>query len=158
MSVSIARETFNPEVYAEILPLGQKCWEESTINKAEDCAYYGERDFEIIPAVEVYQQASDQNRLVLVTLRDEGILRGYVVGFLYRSWHHTRILCGNVDSIYLEPSYRSYAMIVTDRFEKEFANLGAAIIGWPTHINGPMYEVLKARGYVGDDIVMEKRL
>ena len=32
------------------------------------------------------------------------------------------------------------------------------IIGWPTHVDGPMYALLKARGYVGDDIVMEKRL
>jgi hypothetical protein len=32
------------------------------------------------------------------------------------------------------------------------------IIGWPVHLNGPVYDVLKAKGYVGDDIVMEKRL
>lgn len=158
MSVAIDKEPFSQSLCREILPLGQKCWEESTINKADTCAYYGERDFEIIPDVEVYQKASDENRLVLITLRDGTSLKGYVVGFLYRSWHHTRILCANVDSIYLEPDYRSYAAVVADRFEKEFQKLGAAIIGWPTHINGPMYEVLKARGYVGDDIVMEKRI
>jgi hypothetical protein len=48
--------------------------------------------------------------------------------------------------------------VAAERFETEFKALGAAIIGWPAHINGPVYEVLKARGYVGDDIVMERRL
>ena len=158
MTLTIEREEFTEALYQEILPLGQRCWEESTTNKAEDCAYYGERDFEIEPDTSVYHQAAAQGRLVVVTLRDKGVLVGYVVGFLYRSWHHNRILCANVDSIYIEPAYRSCASVVADRFEKEFVSLGAAIIGWPTHINGPMYSVLKSRGYVGDDIVMEKRL
>ena len=36
--------------------------------------------------------------------------------------------------------------------------LGAQIIGWPVHFNGPVYDLLKAKGYIGDDIVMEKRI
>ena len=47
---------------------------------------------------------------------------------------------------------------MTERFEKEMAARGSIIIGWPTHPDGPVYELLKARGYVADDIVMEKRL
>jgi len=60
--------------------------------------------------------------------------------------------------MYIEPDYRSHTWAVAKRFEKEMAQLGAQILGWPAHLNGPVYEVLKARGYVGDDIVMEKRL
>lgn len=156
--MKIEKELFTAELYEEILPLAQKCWEESTINKAETCAYYGERDFKIEPDIPEYQRLAVLGSVVIVTLRDEGVLKGYVVGFLYRSWHHKRIFCGNGDSIYIEPAYRSYTAVVVDRFEKEFMKLGAGIIGWPTHVNGPVYEVLKARGYVGDDIVMEKRL
>ncbi len=146
------------ELYEEVLPLGRKCWAESTTNKGETCAYFGERDFAIEPDTEVYQRLADQGSAVIVTLRDNESLKGYVVGFLYRSWHHREILCANVDSIYIEPPYRAYTAVVCEVFEKAFASLGAKIVGWPTHINGPVFEFLKARGYVGDDIVMEKRL
>jgi hypothetical protein len=33
-----------------------------------------------------------------------------------------------------------------------------AIIGWPVSQQGPLYQPLVERGYIGDDIVMEKRL
>lgn len=158
MTVTIESEQFNAEVFAQILPLAQKCWEESTVFKAETCAYYGERDFEIEPDIEGYQKLSDSGILVLITMRDDGELKGYTVGFTYRSMHHRRILCGIGDSIYIEPDYRSYTAVMADKFEKEMRVKGAEIIGWPVHINGPVFEVLKARGYVGDDIVMEKRL
>jgi|SRR5882762_1783496 len=154
----IDREPFTLELYEEVLPLAQKCWEENTRLKAETCAYYGERDFKIEPDISEYQRLAALGLVVIVTLRDEGVLKGYVSGFLYRSWHHKHILCSNVDSIYIEPDYRSYTVVVVERFEKEFEKLGAGIIGWPTHVNGPVYEILKRRGYVGDDIVMEKRL
>lgn len=157
MSVEIAKESFSPELSAEMLPLARKCWNESTIIKAESCAFYGERDFEIEPDMTTYQMLSDTGRLVLITIRDE-VLQGYLLGFIYSTLHHKKIMGGIGDSIYIEPKYRAYTGVAADRFEKEMGVLGAQIIGWPVHINGPVYEVLKARGYVGDDIVMEKRL
>lgn len=156
--IKIDREDFTPELFAEILPLAQKCWNESTIAKGETCAFYGEREFQIEPDTEVYQQLTDKGTLVIVTLRDEMQLKGYVVGFAYRGLHHRKILGGIGDSIYIEPEYRSYAAVVADRFENELKALGVQIIGWPVTPDGPVHQVLKARGYVGDDIVMEKRL
>lgn len=155
---TVQTEAFSAELAKEILPLGQKCWEESTANKAETCAYYGERDFQIEPNLEVYERLSSAGSLVLLTMRQDGTLKGYVIGFLYRSWHHKDILCASVDSIYVEPSHRSFTAVMTEKLEHEFESLGVHIIGWPTHINGPVYKLLKAIGYVGDDIVMEKRL
>jgi len=157
-TVTIQREAFTREIFAEILPLAQKCWEESTVVKKETCAYYGERDFAIEPDVEGYLSLAEQGTLVLVTLRDEGRLQGYLVGFTYRSMHHQRILCGIGDSVYVEPDYRPYTGVVAEKFEAEMRSLGVEIIGWPVHIDGPVYQVLKARGYVGDDVVMEKRI
>jgi hypothetical protein len=158
MTILIEKEAFNAEMAAKILPLSQKCWNESTAFKGETCAYYGERDFAIEPDVEAYQRMADQGTLVLVTLREDGDLKGYVIGFLYNSLHHKKIPCGFGDSIYLEPDYRSHTWAVAKRFEQEMKDLGAQIIGWPVHLNGPVYEILKAKGYIGDDIVMEKRL
>ena len=156
--IAINTEAFDAEMAAKILPLSQKCWNESTAFKGESCAYYGERDFMIEPDTEAYQRLADEGKLVLVTLRDAGELKGYVIGFIYNSLHHRKIPCGFGDSIYIEPEYRSHTWAVAKRFEKEMQALGAQIIGWPVHINGPVYELLKAKGYIGDDIVMEKRL
>ena len=158
MTVTIEKEPFTAVLFAEALPLAQKCWEESTIIKADSCAYYGERDFIIEPDVDAYQRLADQGMLVFVTLRDDGNLQGYLVAFTYRSTHHKKILCAIVDSAYVEPKYRTYAPVMSEVFEKEARGIGVQIIGWPTHVDGPLYELLKARGYVGDDIVMEKKL
>lgn len=155
---TIQTEAFSLELCKEILPLGQKCWEESTVNKGDTCGYNGEREFQIEPNLEVYERLSTAGSLVLLTLRDEGILKGYVMGFLYLSWHHKNILCASVDSIYVLPTHRAFTPVMTEKLEHELESLGVQIIGWPTHVNGPVYELLKAIGYVGDDIVMEKRL
>jgi hypothetical protein len=154
--MKIDREAFSVELFNELLPLARKCWQESSALKADSCVFAGERDLVIEPDLENYQKISDS--LIIVTLRDEGKLVGYLVGFLYRSPHHKKILCGNGDSIYVEPAYRSYAVVLTERFEKESQAAGAQIIGWPTHPDGPVYRLLKARGYTVDDVVMEKRL
>jgi hypothetical protein len=155
--VKIEKEQFSEELFIELLPLAKKCWEESTKAKGETCAFYGERDFDIEPHIEAYQHLSDKGALVIVTLRDEG-LKGYVVGFTYQGLHHQKIKGGIGDSIYIEPEYRSYFAVVAEKFENELRALGVQIIGWPVTPDGPIHEVLKARGYVGDDIVMEKRL
>jgi hypothetical protein len=158
MDVVIEKEPFTLELFQELLPLAQKCWDESTVNKAKTCAYHGKRDFQIDPDIPTYQRLADSGSVVIITLRDAGVLKGYVIGFLYRSWHHKKILCGSTDAIYVQLDYRSYTAVMAERFEKEFFGMGAEIIGWPVHVNSSVYEILKARGYVGDDIVMEKLL
>lgn len=154
----IDKETLTRELFTEILPLAQKAWNEGTRVKGKSCAYYGERDFDIEPDVDAYLRLAEAGLLIVITLRDHGVLKGYVAGFLYRSLHHKQIPCGMGDSIYVERAYRPHVDALADRFEKEFMKLGAKIIGWPIHIKGSVYKVLESRGYVGDDIVMEKRL
>lgn len=156
--IAIEKEIFNAERAAEVLPLARKCWTESTAFKGESCAYYGERDFAIEPDVEAYQKLQDSGKLVLVTLRDEGRLVGYTIGFIYTTLHHRKVTAGCGDSIYVEPEFRSHTWAIAKRFEKEIELLGAQIMGWAVHVNGPVYDVLKSKGYVADDVVMEKRL
>jgi predicted GNAT superfamily acetyltransferase len=156
--IVIDQEPFSVGLFLELMPLAQKCWEESTQVKGDTCAFYGERDFAIEPDMEQYQRFADAGGLVLMTMRNDGTVRGYAGGFLYRSWHHKKLLCAAVDSIYIEPEYRSYAAVLVEKFETALKRQGVEIIGWPTHPNGPVYALLKARGYVGDDVVMEKRI
>ena len=70
--MKINAEAFTPELAAEILPLAQKCWEESTEGKKETCAYYGERDFAVEPDTEAYLRLAEQGLLLVITLRDDG--------------------------------------------------------------------------------------
>lgn len=154
----ISVERLNTELFEEILPLARKCWHESTVTKAETCAFYGERDFDIEPDIEEYQRRADLGALLIVTLRDDSQLVGYVTGILYRSMHHKKVTCALGDNIYIEPEYRSHARTLIARFEQELTTAGAEIIGWPTSLSGSVYQLLKARGYIGDDIIMEKRL
>lgn len=158
MTVTIQTESFNAVMFEELLPLIQKGWDECSGIKATSCAFHGERNFKIKPDFEVYKRLADAGSMVLVTLRDNGMLQGYIEGFLYRALHHIGVLCGMGDAIYIEPGYRSHVLKMIVKFEDEMRNLKAEIIGWPTHIEGPLYQVLKAHGFVGDDIVMEKRL
>jgi len=158
MTVTIDSEPFSVQVAQEILPLAQECWAESTLYKLETCAYYGDRDFTVDPDMDRYQSVANQGLLVLVTLRDQGHLKGYVIGLTYTSMHHKKIPCGIGDTGYIEPEYRSYAAVLVGKFEQAMREQKVEIIGWPTHISGPWYEILKALGYVGDDIVMEKRI
>lgn len=156
--ITIEREQFSAEVAAEILPLAQKSWEESTVFKKESCAYFGDRDFSLEPDIERYLEISNQGALILIALRDDGVLKGYIVGLVYRSLHHKKIVGGMGDLIHIEPSYRSYTAVMVKKFEKVMKAHDVEIIGWPTHIDGPVYAVLKALKYVGDDIVMERRI
>jgi hypothetical protein len=156
--LKIEKEILTEQLYSEILPLARKCWEEGTRNKGESCAYYGERDFAVEPDFPEYLNLAARDALLLLTLRDGEVLKGYALGILYGSLHHKGIRCGFGDSVYIEPDCRSFTTALINRFEAEFKAAGAHIIGWPVHINGPVYGILKARGYVGDDIVMEKRL
>ena len=158
MSAVVDVEPFSAALYAQIMPLAQKCWDESTLIKGESCAYYGDRDYDIAPHIAMYQDLADKGKLVIVTLRIDRELRGYVEGFVYPCPHHSKIIGSIGDSMYVEPGYRSYAALLVDRFESEMQKLGAGIIGWPTHPDGALCELLKAKGFVGDDIVMEKRL
>lgn len=156
--ITIEFESHSPERAAEILPLGQACWNESTLAKKDTCAFYGERDFSIEPDYERYAWLAEQGALLFLMLRDDGVLRGYLIAFTHRSLHHRQAFCGFVDSVYIDPDYRSYTAVMVGKFHEEMTRRQVQIIGWPTHPDGPIYQVLKALGYIGDDIVMEKRL
>lgn len=157
--IDIKIEPLTDELFAEILPLAQACWNESTELKGEHCAYYGDRDFLIEPDVDQYKTLQAAGGLVIVTARGEGVLVGYLIGILYRSLHHRHITCALGDSMYLKPEYRfTHAGAVANLFERTLTDIGIGIIGWPAHRSSPLYDFLQSRGYVEDDTVMEKRL
>jgi hypothetical protein len=42
--------------------------------------------------------------------------------------------------------------------EEVLRERGISIIGWPVTMTGKMFEILKRRGYIADDVVMELKI
>jgi hypothetical protein len=156
--ITVAREAYSDELFEELLPLAQRCWDEGTFEKGMSCAGAVDRQIAIEPDRDVYRQLDSLGRFVMVTLRAAGTLIGYAEGFLYPSPHHKRILCCNVDSAYVEVAYRGHTLALMWRFEAELRALGVHMVGWQVHANGHIHKLLKTRGYSADDLIMEKRL
>lgn len=159
MSMKIAIETFTRELAAEIVPLGQQSWDECSVIKKDTCAYHGQRGLQIDPDIDQYLFMASRDALIAITLRDEkNVLCGYALLILYRSLHLKTELCGNVDSFYVQPSYRRSMPRFMSFIEKTLAEKNISIIGWPVTMAGKMYKILKRRGYIADDVVMELKL
>lgn len=154
----MTQEPFSEALCEEIRPLGQKCFDESTLLKADTCAFYGDREFALEPDIEQYRALASAKSLQFLTLRDSGVLVGYIIGITYRCMHHKKIKGAIGDSMYIEPEYRSYAGPLVDRFLEMMTAEGAGIVGWPVTPQSYLHKVLVARGFVEDDVVMEKRL
>ena len=155
--MKIDKESYNDALRTELMPLAQKCWDAESEVKAKTCAYYGERNFAIAPDIATYKLFADLGLLLIITLREQTKLVGYAIGFTYQSLHH-KVMCACGDSFYIEPQYRSYAGPLEERFEKEFAKMGAEIFGWGVTPGSSLHSLLVAKGFIADDVVMEKRL
>lgn len=154
----IAVEPLTRELFDEIVPLARKGWDESTIAKAETCAWHGERDFDIDPDFEQYEAMHAIGALVLFTMRVEGELVGYVTGTCWRGMHHRHFVVAQSDSFYVELPYRGHVLRLVRAYEKEMVRRGAVALNWLTHTNGPLFKILVARGYVADETMLEKRV
>lgn len=157
--MKIAVESFTQELASEITPLGQECWDECSEIKKDTCAYHGQRGLQIDPNIAQYLNLQANNCLLAMTLRsDEGVLHGYSLMILYYSLHLKNELCGNVDTFYVQPKHRRFMPRFMSRIEDEFQSRGVSIIGWPVTATGKLFEILKKRGYIADDVVMELKL
>lgn len=158
-TMKIAVERFTYEFADEILPLGQECWDECSEIKKDTCAFHGERGLQIAPDFDRYVSLSDQGLLVAMTLRDEeSNLRGYALMIFYNSLHLKYIHCGNVDTFYVQKKYRRSMPRFMTAIENEFQSRDVSIVGWPVTRSGLLFKILKKRGYIADDVVMELKL
>jgi hypothetical protein len=157
--MKIAIESFTRALSDEIVPLGQQSWDECSEIKKDTCAYHGQRGLQIDPDIDQYLYLAGHDSLVAVTLRDEDqVLRGYALLILYKSLHLKTELCGNVDTFYVQPNYRKSMPGFMSQIESTLRARGISIIGWPVTMTGKLYKILKRRGYIADDVVMELKL
>lgn len=157
--VSIRIEELTPELFEELLPMGQKLWDECSEIKKDTCSFHGERGLKIQPNQKLYLGLQATKNLSVYVLRDAG---GVAVGFsfciFYNSLHHEVVPCANVDLFYIEPKYRSSIKRLIRTMEDEFRSRGVVVVGWPISPMGKLFEILKTLGYAPDDVVMEKRI
>lgn len=158
--MKIAKEHLTQELFdKEILPLGQKSWDECSEIKKDSCSFHGERGFVIQPDSAQYLNLANQDSLIVMTLRDsDDVLQGYSISILYQSLHHAPVRCANVDTFYLEPLYRCYTRSFISSLEQEFEQREIVVVGWPVSPSGGLFKILKRLGYAPDDVVMEKRI
>lgn len=157
--IKIAVEPFTLELAAEITPLGQECWDECSEIKKDTCAFHGQRGLPIDPNNEQYLLMQKSGFLIAMTLRSsEGVLHGYALMITYYSLHLRKELCGNVDTFYVQPSHRRFMPRFMTTIEGTFRERGVSVVGWPVTMTGLLFQILKKRGYIADDVVMELKL
>lgn len=156
--LTIACEDFTQKLADEIMPLGQKSWNECSEIKKDTCSFHGERGFVIQPDIPQYLNLAGSGSLIAMTLRDEQkALHGYALIIFYRSLHHAPVRCANVDTFYIEPDRRAYMRSFIAAMEKQFFEREIVVVGWPTSPSGKLFGILQLMGYAPDDVVMEKR-
>ena len=156
---TISIEPFTRDLAAEIVPLGQQSWDECSEIKKDTCAYHGQRGLAIDPDIDQYLYLAENQSLIAMTLRDDDkVLRGYALLILYKSLHLKTELCGNVDTFYVQPDFRRSMSRFISEIEEVLRSRGISIIGWPGTMTGKMFEILKRRGYIADDVVMELKI
>lgn len=157
--ISISIETLTPILFEELLPMGQKLWDECSEIKKDTCSFHGERGFKIQPNMTSYLGMQAANQLSVYVLRDcNGVAVGFSFCIFYNSLHHEIIPCVNVDLFYIEPPYRASIKRLIRTMEDEFRTRGVVVVGWPISPMGKLFEILKTLGYAPDDVVMEKRI
>jgi hypothetical protein len=157
--LSINIEPLTSELFEELMPMGQKLWDECSEIKKDTCSFHGERGFKIQPSKSTYLGLQKAKVLTVYVLRDrQGVAVGFSFSIFYNSLHHEVVPCANVDLFYIEPKYRYTIKRLIRTMEEEFRSRNVVVVGWPISPMGKLFDILKTLGYAPDDVVMEKRI
>ena len=81
----------------EAAPLFPLHWEELALNKDK---------VPLDPQYEVYAQRDAQGQVLVVTIREDGALVGYFVGFIAPGLHYKTCITCTMDVFYVHPEHR----------------------------------------------------
>lgn len=147
----VAVETFSPELAEEVKPLLRQHWEEIANHK------------EHIPLdvdFDTYYRLQTDKKLIVLTVRDAGLLVGYAAFFLLYTCHYKSSLFALNDVIWLHPDYRkgSAGLRLIAACENVIARTEAKKISWHVKPVNGMRAILEARGYVLEELSLGKAL
>jgi GNAT superfamily N-acetyltransferase len=149
--ISIQRERYSDALCQELLPLLRDNWVRTE-------SYISE--LEIDPAFKKYKKLDEMDMVTCITARRDGALVGYAIFFDNFSLHHQTVHTGHGDMIYVkdEAGLGRTAFRLLDAAEAHLRAKGVRYMGWFVRTGSRFYMILKSRGYVDDEIVMEKKL
>lgn len=131
------------ERFTDILPelqvLFPKHWEELALNRDK---------VPLDPMYEIYLQRDSLNQVIVVTLREEGEIRGYFIGFINPGLHYRSCLTCIMDIFYVDPPHRNRAggLLIFRALEKECKRRGVQrmFVGSKVHKDASrLFEALK---------------
>jgi len=110
------------------------------------------------PNLPAYLKLQELGLLLVVTLRQAGVLQGYVVYAVARSMHHQRLKVAHGEAIYVAPAFRDEASTLLKVSEAELKKRGVDRVGWFVVPGTKAHAFLHRHGFVDDEVVLEKRL
>jgi hypothetical protein len=149
--VTIVRERYSQRLCEELLPLLKKNWVRTE-------SYIG--GLEVDPDFERYKRLDAMDMVTCVTARIEGLLIGYAIYFTSFSSHHKTVKTGHGDMIYVEdePGMGHIVFDLLKECERLQRAANVFCTGWFVRKESRFYAILRSRGYVDDEIMMEKKL
>ena len=143
------QQEFLHSVQDDIKPLLEEHWEEVALNKDK---------IKINPDWEAYFSLESQGKLDIFTARDEGVLVGYFVVFVYPHIHYKDHLFAKNDLIYLSPSHRKgFTGIRLIKFaEKCLKEDGVSVLVVNTKNRRPFHKVMQFLGFTPEDVEYSK--
>ena len=143
------QQEFLHSVVEDIKPLLEEHWEEVALNKDK---------IKINPDWEAYFSLESQGKLDIFTARDEGVLVGYFVVFVYAHIHYKDHLFAKNDLIYLSPSHRKgFTGIRLIKFaEKCLKEDGVSVLVVNTKNHRPFHKVMQFLGFSSSETLYSK--
>lgn len=114
------RESFR-EGLAELAPVLPRHYEELSLHKFHD--------HPLAPQFDVYFQREDAGQLMYITIRANGELAGYYIGFIAPGLHYKSCLTAHADIFYVVPEFRGGGGgdVLFNAVEKEIRRRGCSL-------------------------------
>lgn len=102
------------------------------------------------PNIEQYMQMFDSDNLIVVSVRDTGILVGYTATMIFKSLHYKDHIFAQNDAIFVRKSHRKGMVgVKLIKFtENELRKLGVTVHSINSKVHSPFFSVLEKLGYV----------
>lgn len=108
MSITIQTETWHPFI-DEIQPMLPLHWEELALNRDK---------VPLDPRYDMYEVLDAQNALLVVSIRDNGVVRGYFIGIVNAHMHYSSQVVLAMDIFWLHPDIRGKGMLGVKLFRE----------------------------------------
>lgn len=115
-------------------------WEELALNREK---------VPLEPMYEVYFERDARGEVLLVTLREEGEIAGYFIGFINPGLHYRTCLTCIMDIFYVKPEYRNRrgGLLLFKAVEKECKRRGVQRIYAGSKLHKDASRLFEALGY-----------